>query len=185
MPETKPILEPWRSFLGELDEKVTTETRLDCMGGFVVTMQYGFSRETSDLDVLVIAPGEQRDALLELGARGGPLHKKYKVFLDFVGVAKLPEDYEERLVEMFPGAYKHLRLCALDPYDLALSKLERNIQRDRDDVRHLAQVIPLDLKVLKERYEKELRWQLGNPEREDLTLRLWIEMIEEDRAKPR
>lgn len=30
--------------------------------------------------------------------------------------------------------------------------------------------------------EKELRWQLGNPEREDLTLRLWLEMIGEDRV---
>ncbi len=68
------------------------------------------------------------------------------------------------------------------PYDLALSKLERNIQRDRDDVKHLAHAIPLDLKILKERYEKELRWQLGNPEREDLTLRLWTEMIEEARG---
>ena len=77
-------------------------------------------------------------------------------------------------------AYKHLRLCALDPYDLALSKLERNIQRDRDDVKHLARSVPLDLNVLKERYAKELRWQLGSPEREDLTLKLWIEMIEED-----
>jgi hypothetical protein len=45
----------------------------------------------------------------------------------------------------------------------------------------LARSIPLDLEILKERYEKELRWQLGNPEREDLTLKLWIEMIEEDR----
>src|SRR6266853_2110729 len=71
---------------------------------------------------------------------------------------------------------------ALDPYDLALSKLERNIQRDRDDVKHLAQSVPLDLKILKERYEKELRWQLGNPEREDLTLKLWTEMIEEERS---
>jgi hypothetical protein len=83
---------------------------------------------------------------------------------------------------MFPGAYKRLRICALGPYDLALSKLERNIQRDRDDVKHLADSIPLDLKTLKERYEKELRWQLGNPEREDLTLRLWTEMIEEERG---
>jgi hypothetical protein len=45
----------------------------------------------------------------------------------------------------------------------------------------LARSIPLDLEILKERYEKELRWQLGNPEREDLTLKLWIEMIEEGR----
>jgi hypothetical protein len=28
-------------------------------------------------------------------------------------------------------------LMAFDPYDLALSKLERNFQRDRDDVKHL------------------------------------------------
>ena len=96
----------------------------------------------------------------------------------------MPEDYEDRLTEMFPGAYERLRICALDPYDLALSKLERNIQRDRDDVKHLARTVPLDVEKLKERYEKELRWQLGIPEREDLTLKLWIEMIAELRTTP-
>src|SRR5260370_28277087 len=34
----------------------------------------------------------------------------------------------------------------------------------------LAHSIPLDLKILKEPYEKELRWQLGNPERESASL---------------
>jgi hypothetical protein len=111
------------------------------------------------------------------------LHKKHKVYLDYVGVAKVPEDYEERLTEMFAEAFKHLRIYALDPYDLALSKLERNIQRDRDDVKHLGRTIPLQLEILKERYEKELRWQLGNPEREDLTLKLWMQMIEEERSR--
>jgi hypothetical protein len=105
-----------------------------------------------------------------------------KVYLDRVGVAKVTENYEDRLTEIFPRTFKHLRLLALDPYDLALSKLERNIQRDRDDVKHLAKVVPLDLEVLKERYQKELRWQLGNPEREDLTLRLWIDAIKEERS---
>lgn len=76
-------------------------------------------------------------------------------------------------------------ICALDPYDLALSKLERNIQRDRDDVKHLARAIPLEPEIVKERYDRELRWQFGNPEREDLTLKLWIEMIEEDRPPRR
>jgi hypothetical protein len=70
---------------------------------------------------------------------------------------------------------------ALDPYDIGLSKLERNIQRDRDDIRHLARVIPFDLAALRERFQKELRWQLGNPTREDLTLQLWIEAIQEGR----
>lgn len=129
--------------------------------------------------------GNRAGPLLELGAQGGSLHKKYKVYLDYVGVAKVPEYYEERLTEMFAGEFRHLRICALDPYDLALSKLERNIQRDRDDVKHLARALPLEPEILKERYDKELRWQFGNPEREDLTLKLWIEMIEEDRPPRR
>ncbi len=181
MHPNKSIPEPWLSFLREVDSAVDTEVRLDCMGGFVVTIVYGFSRPTADLDILEIAPREAGKPILALGMQGGPLHKKYKIYLDHVGVAHVPENYEERLTEIYPNTFEHLHLCALDPYDLGLSKLERNIQRDRDDVKHLARTVPLHLEVLKERYEKELRWQLGNPEREDLTLRLWIEAIEEER----
>jgi Nucleotidyltransferase of unknown function (DUF6036) len=177
------IPEPWLSFLRELDGVTDDETLLHCMGGFVVSMVYGFSRPTADLDVLEIAPPDAGRSLLKVGMQGGPLHRKYKLYLDHVGVAHVPENYEDRLREIFPKTLKHLRLFAFDPYDLALSKLERNIQRDRDDVKHLARAVPLDVEVLKERYHKELRWQLGNPEREDLTVRLWIAMIEEDARK--
>lgn len=131
------IPEPWLSFLRELDSMVREEVRLDCMGGFVVTMVYGFSRPTGDLDVLEAAPRDAGRAVLERGMQGSVLHRKYKIYLDHVGVAHVPEDYEDRLTEIFPRTFKHLRLLALDPYDLALSKLERNIQRDRDDVLHL------------------------------------------------
>jgi hypothetical protein len=72
-------------------------------------------------------------------------------------------------------------LFALDPYDIALTKLERNSSKDREDVKYLARRIPFDLNVLRERYEKELRGYLFVPEREDLTLALWIELIEEER----
>jgi hypothetical protein len=183
MHPNKSMPEPWISFLRELDSTVSEEVRLDCMGGFVITMVYGFSRPTGDLDVLEIAPREASRPMLELGMEGGLLHQKYKIYLDHVGVAHVPENYEERLTEIFPKVFKHLRLLALDPYDLALSKLERNIQRDRDDVKHLARTVPLDLEVLKERYQKELRWQLGNPEREDLTLRLWVAAIQEEKSQ--
>ncbi len=76
-----------------------------------------------------------------------------------------------------------MRLLALDPYDLALAKIERNIDRDREDVKFLARAALFDLRILEERYFKELRPVLGNPAREDLTLRLWVEMIEEDRNR--
>src|SRR4030088_249618 len=114
----KSIPEPWVSFLRELDSAVREEVRLDCMGGFVVTMVYGFSRSTADLDVLEIAPAAAGRCMLEIGMQGGPLHMKYKVYLDRVGVAKVPENYEDRLTEIFPKALRHLRLLALDPYDL-------------------------------------------------------------------
>src|SRR6267154_4041332 len=122
MPHSSKAPEPWHSFLGELDREATEETRLDRMGGFVVTLLYGLPRATSDLDVLLIAPREQRAPLLELGVQGGALHRKYRIYPDYVAVAKVPEEYEERLTERSPGAYEHLRICALDPYDLALLK---------------------------------------------------------------
>ena len=92
------------------------------------------------------------------------------------------DGHEARLVEFLPGTWKRLRLFALDPYDLALAKLERNLQRDRDDVLYLARAAPLDLDLLRRRYSVELRPYLGRPEREDRTLNLWIEMIEESRG---
>ena len=180
MQPDKGISEPWLSFLHDLDSMVKEEVRLDCMGGFVISLVYGFARPTGDLDVLEIAPREAGKPLLQAGMEGGPLHRKHKLYLDHVGLAHVPEDYKHRLTEISHHVFKHLRLFALDPYDLALSKLERNIQRDRDDVKYLARTIPFDLEVLRDRYQRELRWQLGNPAREDLTLRLWIDMIEEE-----
>jgi hypothetical protein len=178
---SKSIPEPWRSFLSDIDERLSEDVELHCLGGFVVTLLYDLRRPTVDVDVIAITPKGETDFLIRLAGQSSELHRKHKVYLQVVGVATVPDDYEERLAEMFPREFTHLRLLALDPYDLALSKLERNTERDRDDVKHLARIVPFDLKVLRKRYEKELRPYLGNPEREELTLELWIETISEDR----
>ncbi len=44
--------EPWASFLRELDELLKAAVEIHCLGGFVVTQQYGIGRETSDIDFL-------------------------------------------------------------------------------------------------------------------------------------
>lgn len=169
--------EPWYSFLKDVDRHLTDETQVHCLGGFVVTVIHGAERSTIDIDAL---PLVQRDSTIwEFAGRGSELHKRHQVYLDRVGIAPLPENYEARLTEVFSGVFEYLRLFALDPYDIALAKIERNTARDRQDVLYLARAVPLAPDVLRQRYQDEMRVYLGNPDREDLTLKLWIDMIEE------
>lgn len=174
--------EPWKSFFAEIDQSLNQVVALRCIGGFVAKVLYALPRDTSDVDVLPIAPNKEVASVLSTALEGSALHKKYGVYLQVVGVAPIPEEYESRLTEMFSGMFTYLHLFGLDPYDLALSKIERNSQRDRDDVKHLARVVPFDLEILRSRFENELKPYLGNPQRESLTLQLWIDAIEEERA---
>jgi hypothetical protein len=171
--------EPWLGFLQEIDAFLTAEHRFHCLGGFVVTRLYGSSRETSDIDFLTLV--QRNESLVGLAGFGSDLHRKYRVYLDPVGVAIIPDNYEERLTEMFPGHFKRIRIYAMDPYDIVLSKIERNSAKDREDVEYLATKLTLDTTVLRKRYEREVRYQVKNEVREDLTLKLWIDMIEENR----
>lgn len=180
MPENS-LPKPWLPFLQEIDGFVSEETSFHCMGGFVMTRQYGSPRSTSDIDFLTVVGNH--DGLIEQAGEGSNLHAKYGVYLDSVGVAITPEDYEDRLTEMYPGIFRKIRLWALDPYDLILTKLDRNILVDREDVEYLAEAIPLDLDLLRKRYKDEFRVYVRNERREDQTLDLWIEMIEENRER--
>jgi Nucleotidyltransferase of unknown function (DUF6036) len=80
---------------------------------------------------------------------------------------------------------KRLRLLALDPTDIALSKLERNADRDRDDVLRLARAGLVDAQTLKARYDEELRpYLLSRESWHDKTLDLWIEMLSHQQMSP-
>jgi Nucleotidyltransferase of unknown function (DUF6036) len=129
---------------------------------------------TSDLDCVAIMPHHD---LTAIAGRGSPLAEKHKVHLQYIPVNTMPEDYEARLTELFPGRLKNLRICVPDPYDLILSKLERNSPKDREDVEYLANKLRLDPRVLGERYEREQRPNLSNESRHDLTLKLWLDLF--------
>jgi hypothetical protein len=70
MSRLEQIPEPWFSFLKELDELATTTVSLHCIGGFVVTMLYGLSRTTGDLDVLEVCPKSAGDAFAKVALQG-------------------------------------------------------------------------------------------------------------------
>ncbi len=156
---------------------------LHCLGGFVAAMHYHLDRPTNDLDYIAIVPPDAMPVLQEIAGRESRLAKKYRLYFQRVAVASLPESYAERLTELFPGRFRNLRLFALDPHDLALSTLTRNSPVDREDVAHLAKTVPLDPVVLRTRYQQELRpIVIGDPERHDRTLEMWIESYFPSRA---
>lgn len=170
--------EPWRSFLRELDELLKGPVELRCLGGFVITQQYGIGRETSDIDYLGLAAQSRDDDVEALAGLGSKLHRKYRVYTQYVGIATPPADYASRLIAMFPSApWGRLKLFALDATDLALSKLERNAERDREDVLRLARAGLLYPQLLKERYYTELRpYLLSKLPWHDKALELWLQM---------
>lgn len=178
------LREPWNGFFHALDDELSGPTELHCFGGFVVAECYGLMRATADVDFIEVRGSVPATALLQKAGKHSSLAKTHHVYLDFVTVATVPENYQDRLIDVFPDEFRNLRIRVFDPHDLALAKLERNQDHDRDDVKALALTQGLDVRTLRERYQTELRPYLGRPEREDLTLKFWEEMIKEVQADP-
>jgi len=182
----KEIPEPWLSFLLEIDLALDEEVHFHVFGGFAIHMQYELTRPTADVDIVsAVIPGEKFNDLVELAGKGSELHKRFGVYLDPVGViAPIPIDYTERLTNIAVNVFYRLRIFIMDPYDIALSKIDRNVTKDRQDVSYLAKTVPLDLDILQERFWREVEPDLLNSRIKRACadhLQQWVEMIEEER----
>lgn len=167
---------PWKEFLEELDSLLSGPIDLHCIGGFAIVAAYGFPRSTNDLDYFSLEPCDQATELEKLAGQGSALARKHKVFVHRAAVASVPENYQERMTALFSRYLKNIRLFILDPYDLILSKISRNADRDREDVKYLASTLRLSSEVLRNRYNTELRAILiGRVEWHDKTLEFWID----------
>lgn len=129
------IPEPWLSFLREIDKAAAEPVELHCLGGFVITLLYALDRSTADVDVISVIPRRAASEFLEIAGQKSPLHKKHGVYLDVVGITTVPENYAERLTEISSSEFRNIRLFALDPYDIALAKIERNIGHKKGHTR--------------------------------------------------
>jgi hypothetical protein len=161
--------------LREVDKHLNAPVELHCLGGFVLAAVYGLPRPTADVDYIAAIPSNALADLERIAGRGSTLARRQGLYLQYITVADVPEDYAERLTELFPDYFSRLRLLALDVHDLVLAKLVRNSPVDLEDAKFLAQTGKLDETLLKHRYKKELRPNLSNETRHDLTLKLWLE----------
>lgn len=178
---TKEIPEPWFSFLQEIDESLTSEVSFHCFGGFAIAMLYGLPRETSDVDVVAAVLRDSYEGLQTIAGKGSKLHQKYMIYLDLVGtIAVLPDNYDDRLIQVETSTFHSIRLLVMEPHDIILAKLGRDAPKDIQDVMYLAKVAEIDTDVLRSRYRSELYpYVIGPPGRSDQTLDYWIRVIEE------
>ena len=93
MPAESVPIEPWRSFLADLDGLLKAPVELRCLGGFVVTQQYGIGRETSDIDFLAAIKQSPEDDVEGLAGLGSKLHRKYRLYMQHVTIATPPAEY--------------------------------------------------------------------------------------------
>ena len=118
------------------------------------------------LDVDGSIPSDLAKAFdLEAKALGLNLH------LSQVGVFSPPEGYRERAkLEEFPK--RRLRVWYLDQYDLAISKIDRGIEKDFEDIERLHKKAPYEInkliKIFNEEYIRTVA--LGDPRLKKMNL---------------
>jgi len=172
----KPIQEPWLGFLRAVDKTLKGPTEIHCIGGFALQLLLEKSRPTGDVDFVETVPNDAGTNLIEIAGKNTELAVEHRLCLDWVKVTEPPSDYETRLLDATPRRLENLKIKVLDPYDLVLTKLERNFPRDREDVKALILELGLDADVLRKRFDDELRPFLAvAPDRTILTLELWMD----------
>ena len=116
--------EQLKNLFARIDARLSENTSIYIIGGAAAILGYNVTKETSDVDVDGVIPQEFKKAFdSEAKALKLDLH------LSRVSVFSPPEGYRERAkFEDFPK--KKLRVWYLDQYDLAISKIDRGIEKD-------------------------------------------------------
>jgi hypothetical protein len=171
----KPIDDPWLGFLRAVDETLRQPTEIHCIGGFALLLLLENARPTGDVDFIDAVPDQAAIDLARLAGKGSKLAADHKLYLQVVRVVEPPSEYRSRLLDAAP-IFKKLTIKVLDPYDLILTKLERNFPRDREDVGSLISELRLDGDILRRRFDEELEPYLAvAADRTTRTFELWME----------
>ena len=97
--------------------------------------------------MLDVVPDSVVVTLSNQAGNGSPLAIEHKIYIGIVGVACPPYKYKSRLRPLNKGAFEHLVLRVMDSYDVALTDLERDSDKDFQDVLALAERAPFDLEL--------------------------------------
>lgn len=123
-----------RSILKSLGDRVPPSSHLVLIGGSALTL-LGSPRPTIDIDFVGddVHPNKLHKSIMQIA-------KELQIHVEPVPLDRfipLPKGSEERNIRI--GRYGNLEIYVADPYSIALSKLDRGIEIDFEDIIFLIQ----------------------------------------------
>lgn len=123
-----------QSILQTLGERVPPASRLVLIGGSALAL-LGSPRLTIDIDFVGddVHPNELHRIIIQIA-------RELKIHVEPVPIERfipLPEGSDERNIRI--GQFGNLEIYVADPYSIALSKLDRGLDTDLDDIVFLIQ----------------------------------------------
>lgn len=121
--------ETLESILKEFGKRVPPGSQLHLLGGGALTL-LGSPRPSLDIDFVGddVHPNELHRTILSIA-------KEMDLFVDAVPIDRfvpLPEGHENRAIHI--GQFENLEIFVIDPYSIALSKVDRGSFTDYDDI---------------------------------------------------
>lgn len=137
-----------RLFAG-VESRLTKNINIYVIGGASAILGYNVTKETNDVDIDGAIPPDFAQAF---AAEVKVL--KLDLRLSQVGVFAPPEVYRQRAkFEDFPK--NKLRVWYLDQYDLAISKIDRGIEKDFEDIERVHKQSPFNCDKLVQIFNDE------------------------------
>jgi Nucleotidyltransferase of unknown function (DUF6036) len=166
---TLTITDNWKAFLIDVDNALSQEFTLRCLGGFVLAAMYGLPRPTGDMDYIEITPIDKELQLLSIAGPQSRLARKHRLYIHRSSISEYPDEFESRMDTLDLGMQK-LELQALGPYDLALSKLCSERTKDTEDAKHLIQAASLELDEFLRIWNSEMAYRVHPRYQKDIDL---------------
>jgi hypothetical protein len=134
---------------GNIDSKLKKQVDIYVIGGAAAILGYDVVKETNDVDLDGRIDSEFGKLFAAEAAR-----LKLDLYLSSKGIFSPPHNYRERMhSEIFRK--KRLRVWYLDQYDLAISKIDRGIEKDFEDIKRVHQKSPFEMQRLVQIFRDE------------------------------
>lgn len=169
-------------FLRDIDarlagENLKSKVTLYVFGGAAAVIAYGSKRGTTDIDAY-LEDERIKEKFLKWAGEGSELYKKHGIYFQSANTSLMlieDPDWKHRSVEILKGRLKHILVMALSKEDLVLSKLSRYNDRDREDIKFIAENHKIDPKNLIACYEAARKYYAGHLRTLDQTFNIVLE----------